>query len=100
MFPGDTAVSGVLDLGGNVVEWCQTRRRDEKGKDYPLPYRHDDDREDLDGDNSVFRETRGGVWLSEKKWSRCSTRVDFFPFAGLDTNGFRLVLSPFFDSGL
>ncbi|MGB5061143.1 MAG: SUMF1/EgtB/PvdO family nonheme iron enzyme, partial [Candidatus Promineifilaceae bacterium] len=100
VFPGDTAVCGALDMGGNVWEWCQTRRRDEKGNSYPLPYRHDDGREELAGGNDIWRETRGGVYAGEKKWSRCSARFGYSPDFDLGHYGFRLALSPFFDSGL
>ncbi len=101
VFPGDTAVGGALDMGGNVWEWCQTRWRDEKGNNYPLPYRHDDGREALAGGNEVRRVIRGGVRGGEKKWSRCSARSGYDPDVGdLVGAGFRLALSPFFDSGL
>ena len=100
VFPGDTAVCGALDMGGNVWEWCQTRRRDEKKKEYSLPYRHDDGREELAGGDAIYREIRGGSWGVEKQWSRCSARGRGSPSGGRDGLGFRLALSPFFDSGL
>lgn len=100
VFPRDRSDAGVLDLGGNVGEWCQTRRRDEKGQAYPQPYRHDDGREQLAGGDDITREIRGGVWVGEKKWSRCSARGGLYPCYVRDHYGFRVALSPFFDSDL
>ncbi len=77
IFPQDTAVCGVQDMGGNVGEWCQTRWNDERGKDYPLPYKGDDGRERLEGDDSIRRCNYGGFYGGEKKWSRCSARYRF-----------------------
>lgn len=101
IFLEDTAVCGAQDLGGNVAEWCQTRRRNEQGKDYPLPYKQDDGRENLEGGNNIYREIRGGVWggIGKEAWSRCGACYGFYPLNGGDVDlGFRVVVSPFFDS--
>ncbi|MCP4418821.1 MAG: SUMF1/EgtB/PvdO family nonheme iron enzyme, partial [Chloroflexi bacterium] len=85
---------------GNVREWCQTRWQDEKRKVYRLPYPNDD-REKLAGGNNAWRVRRGGSWVSVKTWQRCGARSRFDPNLVYWSNGFRLVLSPFFaDSAL
>jgi len=102
VFPIDTAVCGALDLGGNVNEWCQTRKRDENKKNYLLPYQENDGREELAGGNEVWRMVRGGAYNDGKdSLVRCSARSgDLYPLDVIDRDGFRLALSPFFDSGL
>jgi formylglycine-generating enzyme required for sulfatase activity len=99
VFPQDTAVCGAQDMGGNVGEWCQTRWNDERGEDYLLPYKSDDGRENLEGGNDVRRCIYGGVYAGEKRWSRCSARDGYSPDLDYYYYGFRVVLSPFSDSG-
>ena len=99
-FPQDTAVCGAQDLSGNVNEWCQTRWRDENGKDYSLPYRADDGREKLAGGNNVVRVWKGGAWDdAHSAYPRCGARLWYYPVDANWYYGFRLVLSPFFDPG-
>lgn len=98
IFPGDTAVCGVQDMSGNVIEWCQTRRKNSQNKDYSQPYRQDDDRENLEGGNNIYREIRGGLWGGENKWSHCGARYWSSPGYVSRDLGFRVVVSPFFDS--
>ena len=90
VFPDGASFEGILDVAGNMDEWCSTRWRDEQGKDYTYPYTPDDGREDLSGGDEVYRVFRGGNWNDEKKWLRCAARFRTSPgFWRLDW-GFRL----------
>lgn len=97
VFPQNAAKCGALDMSGNVNEWCQTRWRDEDGKAYPQPYTAVDGRENLAGGDDVGRVLRGNHWGSSEpeKWSRCSSRLRYYPGVGLNYYGFRVVVSPF-----
>ncbi|MAU00631.1 MAG: hypothetical protein CL608_26095 [Anaerolineaceae bacterium] len=101
MFSGDTAVSGTQDMSGNVNEWCQTRWQDEKKKEYLQPYQADDGRENLAGGFNVYRVWKGGAFNDKAhQWGRCGARFRLFPNLVFDRFGFRVVVSPFFDSAL
>ncbi|MCP4427909.1 MAG: SUMF1/EgtB/PvdO family nonheme iron enzyme [Chloroflexi bacterium] len=94
-FPQGTAVCGAADMSGNVWEWCSSRWRDENGKNYPLPYRGEDGREQLAGGNDVWRLLRGGAYFSNKSALRCAYRSYYDPHGGHYNIGFRVVASPF-----
>ena len=80
IFPGDRSVCGVLDMAGNVSEWCRTRWRNEEGQEYPLPYRFEDGREELGGGCEVWRVIKGGnVLLIKTDWPRCAFRCRYNP---------------------
>ena len=99
IFPQDTAVCGVQDMSGNISEWCQTRWRDKNKKVYLKPYRSDDGRETLAGFNLIWR-IRKGVSYSDtaKKGVRCGAHYQSDPGNPNWGSGFRVVVSPFFDS--
>ncbi|MEW5986445.1 MAG: SUMF1/EgtB/PvdO family nonheme iron enzyme, partial [Chloroflexota bacterium] len=78
-FPQGAAHCGAQDMSGNVWEWCRTRWRDEKGKDYPLPYRPDDGRESLAGGEDVWRVVRGGSYWNGRATCGCSVRNWNYP---------------------
>jgi formylglycine-generating enzyme required for sulfatase activity len=90
-FPGGAAVCGAQDLSGNVWEWCQTRYRDENGEIYPLPYRPDDGREKLSGDDDVWRILRGGAFDLNQWYVRAAFRGDDDPDSSDSHVGFRVV---------
>ncbi len=98
IFPKDTAVCGVQDMSGNVNEWCQTRSQDETEKVYSVPYRTQDGRENLVGNDRVYRVFRGSAYAFGKTWGRCGARFGDFPDFHHGHRGFRVVVSPFFDS--
>ena len=95
LFPVDTAVCGAQDMAGNISEWCQTRWRDENRKDYPMPYRPDDGREDISGSWQTYRVWRGSSWFADKSRLRCASRDWYLPFGRDNYLGFRVVASPF-----
>lgn len=92
-FPHSAAHCGAQDLSGNVLEWCQTRYRDEKQKEYPLPYRGDDGRENLSGGNNVTRCCRGGAFPSAYRDCRAAYRDYGDPHFRLGSFGFRVVVA-------
>lgn len=98
IFPDGAAECGVLDLSGNVWEWCQTRWRDEKEKDYP-PIWQDDGRENLAGDDFVWRVIKGGAYYNDKDGVPAAARLGSAPNFGDVIRGVRVVVSPFI-SGL
>ncbi|NOQ63764.1 MAG: SUMF1/EgtB/PvdO family nonheme iron enzyme [Methyloprofundus sp.] len=73
---------GVLDMAGNVWEWCLNK--------YESP-------EMIDSDNSGdSRVLRGGSWLLNSMSSRCALRLRLTPDLRRYSIGFRVVcLSPF-----
>ena len=81
MFPNGASPYGILDMSGNVWEWCQTKWRDnyETAAD-----------EDVEG--SSRRVLRGGSWGFEDRSARAASRSDGTPNFrdGLD-RGFRVV---------
>ena len=90
-FPGGAAVCGAQDMSGNVWEWCQSRYDDENGRDYPMPYRPDDGREELSGGPPITRVLRGGAFYVNQRNVRAAIRDDSHP-DGRDYNiGFRVV---------
>jgi formylglycine-generating enzyme required for sulfatase activity len=101
IFPGDRSEDGLLDMGGNVNEWCRTRWRDEKGRRYSLPYEPGDGREELQGGDDVSRVLKGGSCYGDKSnWPRCACRDGLYPDFGNSSSGFRVVVSPLLTSGL
>lgn len=83
MFPDGASPDGVLDMSGNVWEWCLTDYRN------PAP---DAKAEDLRNANT--RVLRGGSWSSLLVSARAAFRSSFDPFNRYDSVGFRVVLRP------
>jgi len=78
VYPHAASAEGVLDLAGNVWEWCLNK--------YGRP---DEIMADTSSDSRVLR---GGSWNINPGDARCSRRGGFFP-ANRDVRGFRLVSS-------
>lgn len=83
-FPSGTSPHGVLDLSGNVWEWCSTKWRDS----YKEPV-------DEETGGKASRLLRGGSFLSRREYVRCAFRASYSP-RFVDTDfGFR-VSAPIF----
>ena len=84
IFPkGTNPETGVLDMSGNILEWCRTKWRDS----YAMP---PDDT--LEGDNP--RVVRGGSCICNAKNLRCAYRITSFPHSIVQDYGFRVVALP------
>jgi iron(II)-dependent oxidoreductase len=99
-FPAGAAAGGALDMSGNVWQWCSTRWQDEGRKEYPMPYRPDDGREEMSGAWHTYRVVRGGAYYRNKATLRCASRNGYSPHDGHYHFGFRLVTSPISTSDL
>lgn len=81
MFPDGASAEGVLDLSGNVWEWCQSLYK-------PYPYRENDGRENPTASGS--RVLRGGCYGNDSGVVRCAYRGDINPDGRYDFLGFRV----------
>ena len=87
------SVYGCEEMLGNVLEWTRSLHKN-------YPYDPNDGREVLLRKDTDKTTLRGGSWRLDKNWSRCSARYRDYPDYNGDDLGFRVVLSPLFDSGL
>jgi formylglycine-generating enzyme required for sulfatase activity len=86
IFPGDCTPEGVLDMAGNVVEWCLDAYDEYSEGDADNPLRA--------GEGGVSRVLRGGAFFDSSWDLRCSYRLRV---ASVDRDryiGFRCVLAP------
>ncbi len=83
MYPAGASHQGVLDLAGNVWEWCKNKY---DNPDDPKALRVDDS-----GDSRVLR---GGSWAGGPVDLRCADRFRFFPDDRFVDIGFRVVCRP------
>ena len=85
IYPGGASPYGILDLSGNVWEWCSSLYRD-------YPYDPEDGREDMEAEGR--RVLRGGSWFgSGERSARCSSRDLVLPSGFYLTGGFRILVS-------
>ena len=85
LFLSGASPYGVLDMAGNVWEWCQSKYK-------PYPYDADDGREDLRGD--YHRVLRGGSFNVDRRGVRCAFRFNPHPHPGdrFVSLGYRVVV--------
>jgi formylglycine-generating enzyme required for sulfatase activity len=90
-FPGGGSPYGVLDMAGNVWEWCHSLYK-------PYPYDPDDGREDPRANGP--RVLRGGSFYNLERNVRCAFRYWYDPNVKFRDWGFRICVAPGYASGL
>lgn len=90
MYPNGASAYGVLDLAGNVWEWCQDRYFDKEYQQRSGSVVTDP----LGPDTGDTRVVRGGAWLMHRDSARCASRLGVEPDGFSYPLGFRVVLSP------
>ena len=76
-YPNGASPYGVLDMSGNVFEWCLTQWAEG----------------DIDAGGYFSRVLRGGSWDSYANDARTTPRYWDLPDEGLSLQGFRVVCS-------
>jgi formylglycine-generating enzyme required for sulfatase activity len=88
LFPGGASPYGLLDMSGNVWEWCRSVLG-------AYPYRVDDGRERVERQEMAdVRVVRGGSWADDQINVRCAYREFNSPDGRANTIGFRVVIAP------
>ncbi len=82
LYPRGIAMSGALDMAGNVWEWCLSKYEKDTSK-----------RDQIDVSNDV-RVLRGGSWIFNDYDLRSSDRNWYDPDSRLISVGFRIVCRP------
>jgi formylglycine-generating enzyme required for sulfatase activity len=83
MYPHGRSPYGILDMSGNVWEWCMNEYDDTS-------------RTQLSGSDT--RVLRGGSWIHGGTGARCADRLRYYPDGRYGSHGFRLVCRPKFSS--
>jgi formylglycine-generating enzyme required for sulfatase activity len=86
-FPGGGSPYGLLDMSGNVWEWCHSLFR-------PYPYDPTDGRENPEAEGS--RVLRGGSFDGNLRLVRCAYRLRLDPDDWFRNFGFRICVAPGF----
>jgi formylglycine-generating enzyme required for sulfatase activity len=87
-YPGGDSPYAVGDMAGQVWEWCNSKYGGIEDKPrFGYPYRPDDGREELEGDDS--RILRGGSWVKGAERCRCGCRSGLDPWGWFNDWGFR-----------
>jgi formylglycine-generating enzyme required for sulfatase activity len=85
IFHNGASPYGVLDMAGNIVEWCHSLLAN-------YPYDANDGRENVNADGK--RAVRNGSWYLGRYAARCAYRRPYPPDAHHDGLGFRVVIGP------
>jgi len=89
-YPEGDSPYHVSEMVGQVWQWCSTRYGGTGDKPkFGSPYRNDDDRENLEGDDT--RILRGGSWYNSAGHCRCGYRFWNVPWGWNFDWGFRCV---------
>lgn len=84
-FPTGESKYGLLDMSGNVWEWCATQWT-EGYKNYSK-----NENNDLEGD--MIRVRRGGAFYNDEWYVRCASRSRHGPYLRYYAVGFRVVVA-------
>lgn len=87
LFPAGASPYGVLDMSGNVWEWCLTKWVD----DYQGYIEKERELQDVEGEPP--RVVRGGSWYFGRRLVRCACRLGCGPDSRFDGFGFRVVVA-------
>jgi formylglycine-generating enzyme required for sulfatase activity len=82
-FPAGASPYGILEMSGNVWEWCRTRWHESCGESVD---------DCLEG--TAPRVLRGGAFLNDQRHVRCSCRNYHHPYNWYAHYGFRVVMAP------
>jgi formylglycine-generating enzyme required for sulfatase activity len=85
VYPDGAGPHGILDMAGNVWEWCQDR--------FQSRYYEDSPRTNPQGpDEGSKRVQRGGSWASLPEHCRSAFRIAALPEVSETSCGFRVVI--------
>ncbi len=103
-FPQNRSPYGCEEMSGNVWEWTRSLWGKQKAEDsgdklkwdllFEYPYNVTDGREDLMADGYWLRVPRGGAFITEGKFCRCSFRDYGSPSFRFPWDGFRIAIVP------
>ncbi|MCP4599114.1 MAG: formylglycine-generating enzyme family protein [Proteobacteria bacterium] len=87
---------GVRDLSGNIWEWTRSLWGQHPFRpSFKYPYNPADGREEIGASDNERRVLRGGSFLFDSKYARCSYRSKNTPYDKYRDFGFRIVASSF-----
>ncbi|KAF4822505.1 Serine/threonine-protein kinase pkn1 [Colletotrichum siamense] len=94
LFPKGRSPYGCYDMAGQVWEWCTTLWGEHMASpSFKYPWKNDE-REALQGPETIRRALRGGCFSSPKVKANCTYRGSLEPAGFWRGNGFRIVVAP------